>query len=277
MIISPTHKFVFVHVPKCAGTSVRTQLIKCDPEHISLGEVKNHPELGPIDYGHIFLSTLRVHFPEYYANVRDYESYAVLRDPLERFGSSLRQTLWHYEGKPMTLIPKDELRQRTLQILDEAAAEIDQPSARMIFFARQRDFVFDGDTRLVDHLVPLGMVPDFIRYMSQSTGVPLAPETRSNQNIDLRYKGLGPLAFRINAFLRRSLPLDLHAKIKDTAVKFLAKPGSAAQSSGVLDLPEVQDFVAEYYKDDLSLYKTALAEQPALLDRFTTPTKLASG
>lgn len=264
MIISPRHRFVFVHIPKCAGTSVRTQLIKCDPDHISLGEVGVHPVLGTIDFGHIQLSVLRQHFPEYYANLLDYTSFAVLRDPLARFGSALRQVLWRFEKRPMTLIPPAELRERTLRLLDEIAAEIDAPSPRLIFFARQTDFVFDEGRRLVDHLIPLDLVAEFLGYMERRTGVPLVTSVRSNQNVELRFKSLGPLAFRVNHMLRRTLPLDVHARIKNAAVGLLARPGDAAEASGVLDLPEVRDFVATEYAGDADLYSAAARDRASI-------------
>jgi hypothetical protein len=164
----------------------------------------------------------------------------------------------------MTLIPKAELRDKTLSMLDEIRAEIDAPSARLIFFARQADFVFDDGTRLVDHLIPLDLVQEFLGYMGRRTGVPLVITTRSNQNIDLRYKALGPIAFGVNDALRRRLPLDLHARIKDVGVRLLSRSGTAAEASGVLDLPEVRDFVAEVYACDADLYRTVVRDRERL-------------
>ncbi|WP_425093888.1 hypothetical protein [Tropicimonas sp. S265A] len=268
MIISPLHRFVFVHVPKCAGTSVRTQIAACDPDHIAMALPGPHPELGRIDYGHVPLSQLRQYFPENYAYLHDLSSFAILRDPLSRFGSSLRQTLWRYERTPMTLIDPETLRARTLEIMDDLVAEIDAPSARMIFFARQSSFVFDGPDRMVDHLVPIEHVGAFIAYLSQKTGTPMDADRRSNQNVDLRAKWMGPLAFRVNGFLRKRLPQGLHTRIKDAALGVLATRTSAAESSGVLDMPEVHAFVDEYYADDVALYRQARAEAPELLSRF---------
>lgn len=264
MIISPRHRFVFVHIPKCAGTSVRTQLIKCDPDHISLGKTGVHPVLGKIDYGHIPMTQLREHFPEYSAYLRDFTSYAVVRDPLERFGSALRQVLWQYEQRPMTLIPADELRDKALQMLDEIAVQIPAPSHQFIFFARQADFIYDGDTQVVDHLVPLDLVPEFIGYIARITDTPLETGTRSNQNVELRIKGLGGLAFRVNGILRNLLPLDVHARIKDIALRVLSSKRSAAEASGILDLPEIRDFVATYYARDQEIYNAVRANAAAL-------------
>lgn len=268
MIISPRHGFVFVHIPKCAGTSVRTQIAACDPDHIALANPGNHPVLGRIDFGHVPLSLLREHFPEHYAYLERLPAFAVVRDPLTRFGSAFRQLLWQYERTPMTMIEPKVLRERILKSIDEVGAEIDAPSHKMIFFSRQSDFVFDDGRRLVDHLVPIENVGDFIAHLAVKTGAPMDPERRSNQNVDLRAKWLGPAAFKVNDFLRRRLPQQWHARIKDAAVGLLATQKSAAETSGILDLPEVRDFVAETYKADFALYQMAQKEAPDLIAGF---------
>jgi len=262
MIICPTHNFTFVHIPKCAGTSIRRQIVGCDPDHIELGRVGRHPILGTIDYGHIPLDQLREHFPEYYSSVRDLDAFAVVRDPLTRLGSALRQVLWQYEKRHMTLIPEDELREKTLRILDRVAAEIDAPSHPMIFFMRQGRFVFDEGRQVTRNLIPLELVPDFIGYLSRRTGVPMETETRANQNVDLKIKGqVGELAFRANHLLWTVLPAGAHARIKNMALRVLSSERSAAEAVGVLDLPEVHGFVTEYYAHDMALYEALKAEQ----------------
>jgi hypothetical protein len=280
MIICPTHGFVFVHVPKCAGSSVRGQIEHCDPAHIAQARVGKHPVLGTIDYGHIPLDQLRVHFPEHYAAVRDLDAFAVVRDPLARFGSALRQVLWQYEKRPMTLIPPDELRDMTLRMLDNVAAEIDAPSHRFIFFMRQERFVFDEGRQLTRNLIPLDLVPDFIGYLSRRTGVSMETGARANQNVDLRVKGpVGKLAFGVNHVLRATLPRGLHAWIKDGALKVLSTKRSAAEATGILDLPELRDFVAAQYAGDIRLYESVMARHAeirgglasGLLDRVAAP------
>lgn len=254
MIICPQHKFIFVHIPKCAGTSVRIQIVKCDPDHISIGRVQTHPKLGKLDYGHIPLTMLREEFPDYHAYFADMTPFAVVRDPLSRVGSAIRQVLWQYEQRPMTMIPAEELRDKTLKLLDEVAAQIDAPSAPFIFFARQKGFIYDGDTQVVQHLIPMELVAAFLDHLGQRTGTPLETETRANQNVDLRFKSLGGPAYWLNDLLRRSLPTDLHSRIKDTGLKLLATRKNPAQSSGILDLPELRDFVATYYAEDQAIY-----------------------
>lgn len=267
MIICPTQRFVFLHIPKCAGSSVRRQILGCDPDHIELGRVGRHEDLGRIDYGHIPLDLLRQHFPDYNTPVRNLDAFAILRDPYARFGSALRQVLWRYEKRHMTLIPPDELREMTLRMLDRVAVEIETPSHQLIFFIRQGRFVFDEGRQVAQHLIPLDLVPDFIAYLSRRTGTEMEPEARANQNVDLKVKGrLGALAFRANHLLWTMLPAGLHREIKTAALRVLSTDQSAAEAGGIQNLSEVRDFVTEYYAEDIRLYDTVMARRAEIAE-----------
>lgn len=264
MIICPNHNFVFIHIPKCAGTSMRIQIMKCDPDYIALGRPKVHPELGKIDYGHIPLSTLQEFFPDHYAYLDKFDSFAIVRDPLERFGSALRQVMWQYEKRPMTLIPASEMRDRTLRMLDEIHSEIDNPSYRFIFFARQSSFIYLESRKVVKKLVPVSLVPNLINYLGRRTNTKLEAEARANQNVELRFKGIGKSAYGINTFLRERLPTGIHSRIKTSVLKVIASKRSAAEANGILDMPEVQDFVATHYKWDDEIYESVMDDKLAL-------------
>ena len=48
----------------------------------------------------------------------------------------------------------------------------------------------------------------------------------------------------------------------------LARPESAAQEAGLLDLPEIRAFVAEHYAGDIALYREIAAEREAIRARL---------
>jgi hypothetical protein len=264
MVICEKYGFVFVHIPKCAGTSIRQQIETVDPGNIVFGRVRAHPVLGKIDYGHIPLTQLRTHFPDAYDRLLRLDSFAICRDPLQRFVSSVRQTLWSYDRRPMTMIPKPELRRLTLGMIDELYRDIDDPPYKFAFFLRQSQFVYDGDRRIVRALYPIEEVPLVLDRLSRKIGRPLDTRRRSNQNIDLRFSGLAPFAYRLNEKLRRRLPQRLHVAIKDASLSLLARKPTATGNSELLEMPEVRQFVAEVYAGDAALYRQAIAETAAL-------------
>ena len=64
LIISDRFGFAFVHIPKCAGSTVREQIRRIDPECFEMAGRRMHPDLGKIDAMHLPLDILRDHFPE---------------------------------------------------------------------------------------------------------------------------------------------------------------------------------------------------------------------
>jgi hypothetical protein len=110
----------------------------------------------------------------------------------------------------------------------------------------------------------MALVPDLIAHLGRRSGVALDAGARANQNVDLRLRGLGGPAYAANAALRRLLPGAIHARLKGAAIRVLSSGRSAAEASGVLDLPEVGAFVAEHYAADAALHAAALADAPRL-------------
>lgn len=262
MILSEKFNFAFVHIPKCAGMSMRSQIEKADPTCLVLHGRKTYPELGRIDITHMPLHLLRTHFPEYHGFLTRTECYAVTRDPLLRFGSAMRQTIWYREHEAMTLMTPDRLRRVALEILEEADRQIDALPYQLTYFQRQIDFVIDEGRQVVQNLYPIERVDALMRDLGERMGTRFDQERRANQNVNLKYKSLGPLAFRINHLMSRHMPTGLHQRLKDMALKVIRKPENPADESGLLDWPEVRDFVETHYAEDRRLHR-------ATLDRFT--------
>lgn len=89
MIISHKFQTVFLHIPKNAGTALRQVLLQADPEcerYWGYRFLPRHYRFG--DSAHIPLVDLA---PDLLKQLNRYESFVVLRDPLERFISAFRQ------------------------------------------------------------------------------------------------------------------------------------------------------------------------------------------
>lgn len=259
MIVCEKSKFVFVHIPKCAGSSVRQQIEFLDEENGYFSRVKDHPVLGKVDFGHLTLVQLRTHFPGHYDKVRALDAFAICRDPLERLGSSIRQTLWMYDKRPMTLISQAELADLARRMIDDVDACFERLPAKYVFFQPQTSYVYDGDKRLVEHLYPIERTGEFIAEIGRRIGRPLDVGRRANQNVELRFKKTGRIVFAANDVIRRVLPRGLHAALKARVSPYLTKSRSAAESSGLLDLPELRAFVEHRYAADRALHRAALA------------------
>ena len=111
MILSKPHKFAFIHIPKCAGTTVRNLLQSFDSmEGHFTSRVDTHPVLGQLDYVHMPLFVLRDYFPEEFEMVRDYWSFCCDAGSFARFASSVSQHLKMYTDRPIHMCAEKEVR-----------------------------------------------------------------------------------------------------------------------------------------------------------------------
>lgn len=141
MIVSHQFETVFMHIPKCAGTSIRQMLGRGDPECEKMWGYRflpRHQRFG--DSAHIPLVDLP---PDKLDAARRYTAFAVIRDPLERFLSAISQHLsQHAYRTPVT----------ASQILDEVDSVRIRYDAAYIHFCPQHFFTHIGDRQLVDRV-----------------------------------------------------------------------------------------------------------------------------
>jgi len=69
-MISHSHKLLFIHIPKCGGTSV---------EHLFLGDDMDNIDPGQKHY------TLQQYHDEYGSMIDDYTQFTIVRNPYDRF------------------------------------------------------------------------------------------------------------------------------------------------------------------------------------------------
>ena len=93
MIISDEKEFIFIHNPKCGGTTVRDSLKRFDTHaHWYWGQTKINDIT--IDKAHMSLSILRMHFPEAFKLMSKYFVFGVVRNPYKRVISSYNEVFF---------------------------------------------------------------------------------------------------------------------------------------------------------------------------------------
>ena len=144
MLISDRFQTVFIHIPKCAGTSVREMLVRADPEaerHWGWRWMPRHQRYG--DGAHTTLLDLPPHLLE---KVGKYTVIALVRDPWERFLSAVDQHFMQH-------------KYRNRKSVAEVLREIDSIRIRYdvsyIHFCPQHFFTHIANKQLVDHLLHL--------------------------------------------------------------------------------------------------------------------------
>jgi hypothetical protein len=158
MIVSHSKRFIFVHIPKCAGTSFRDALKRYHDDSENFWYRRYHPYFGcEIDYAHMRLWELHALFPGILDAMAHYETLALVRSPYERFISALAQhlTAFHpnldYYGAD-----RDTLCGYAERFIDqELRMDRVVGNARFVHFSFQTWYISLGERRLVRHVLPI--------------------------------------------------------------------------------------------------------------------------
>ncbi|MEM6438881.1 MAG: sulfotransferase family 2 domain-containing protein [Pseudomonadota bacterium] len=257
MIVSDAHRFVFIHVPKCAGTTVRGALADYhDQPKIFWGHEEVEP-LGRIDLAHLTQAELRAAFPEMAERVERYAAFAVARDPMDRFLSAVGQRMAHLHKRDLVFADPAELRGAAQDVIDRLAAGESTAPPDMTFFKRQVDFMrLDGKT-LVETVVPLerlDMLEDALAEL-----LPTRPSFTCKQNVRIdperRAPGPGP-ADRIAPGLARAVRRVLPRGLRRRAAAALWPRGHDAVRLLMRD-GGIRSFVQSHFAADFDLYAEA--------------------
>lgn len=263
MILSDRYRFVFIHVPKCAGTSVRQAVLPFhDADSRFLKAIENHPELGQIDYRHLPLGLLRELDREAFEKLKIYESYALLRDPFQRFRSAMAQRAKMYVGKELAQLDEDDIHAEIERVIAYLQSEPKVITSDFIHFARQSDFVQLNGERLVHNLYPVERLDLLVAALGQRIGTDSLEIGHANKTTVLRHPRLKHILYSGSAIARRVLPVSLHETLRISARRLLMTSGDTAQLP-VFEETYVQDFIRTYYSADIALHQEVLADAAA--------------
>lgn len=258
MIISDKEKFVFVHIPKCAGTSVRMRIEHLDDRSGAYsGRLEQHHELGLLNYVHLPLQTLADYFPAEFECVKSYRSLAVLRKPRDRFASSVAQYCNRYTDTDMRSHSRKTLRRVVWRLIDILQNyEVKSPGARLpaklIHFQRQRDYTHLQEAQIIDYLVDVADVEAVLSSLLGAAALKGVSMQKANESRVYRNAGIRLLALvaeRLTPGLAGALPLSATRLVR----RYFYSPLDH-QFDSVFEDHIVQSFVASYYASDQALF-----------------------
>ncbi|MFC3098019.1 sulfotransferase family 2 domain-containing protein [Alteraurantiacibacter palmitatis] len=271
MIVSDTYHFAFIHIPKCAGTTVRAALEQFDErqDEITRG-LTAHPSrpftyapapgVAFADFHHLTLGQLQRWFPAELARIEASRSFAVIRDPHERLISSLSQRLKQFHGLAVEDLPPA----RFAGALDETLAQLgDLLDARddlpfdFVHFQPQADYILLDGTRVVEQLFGMNQMAQFQAAIAAHFAphdITIAPFhlIRENTSKSHRYKALHRLMTANEGATRTAkaiLPKSLKKRLRGALYQ---ERGDALRD--LAQSPTVRGFVAQHYARDLELW-----------------------
>lgn len=143
MIVNNTNKWVFIHNPKVAGSSVRKTLLPYNESHMELWHQRYIPELQRIvDMSHLSSEEFEVVTSDRY---RSYFKFGFVRDPYARLMSALKE----YSAQNGVDVRSSQER-RSQFILEKLTPVTIQYDWNFSHFRPQFMFFYRGNRRVVD-------------------------------------------------------------------------------------------------------------------------------
>lgn len=253
MIINDEYKFAFVHIPKCAGTTVRMSLEKYDSLGGKYSSVNSlDTSVGLVDMAHIPLGRLRELHLNDYNKIKNYTSFAIMRDPSSRFPSSLYQHLSMYSAKPVREMCRQEFvtsLEKIIKLLDNRDTYLEH---ELIHFQRQKDYIYDGDEKIVSNVYMPQDINKMFKDLTSLTGNTIMQHQQVGEGFVYRDGWESKVAIVLNKvyadLLKGVAPQYLVKYLKS---KLMQKPANAY--SDIFNSNTVQSFIQDYYKSDYEL------------------------
>lgn len=256
MILSDAHRFAFVHIPKCAGVSVKGPLRAIDSTQGLYSRIADHPALGRIHWAHVTLADLAIHFPDAFEKVVAYRSFAVARDPQDRFVSAMFQRLREFRGFAQSAITADVIEEQAAEVIRYLERGPERLDLEHVHFNRQVDYVDLDGRRIVDDIFPIERMDAIIAYVEQHSGVTVEGEQAQNRSTELKAGALKPIVRALKAPYFALVPDGARNRLRRT----LERSGfyePVEKQRMIREGGRLQSFIKAYYAADFDLHHAA--------------------
>ncbi len=273
MLIDDRHQVAIVHVPKCGGTSITSQLAPFDSYGGAFRRRGEHPQLGFLDYTHIPLRVLAIHFRPEFEKISVYDSFALTRDPHTRFASATFHRLQEYGGVGKLDATLEAAFAEARAVIAWLGRRTEFHDADYIHFCPQTDFVNLDGRRVVRNIFALEDMARMAGVLESRYGLGIDPGRRENTNFASNNRMFSilhaakPVYSRLTtwSFRKKVMAILQKAKLQSADPLYAAFRRDA----------EITRFVEDYYASDFELHRVAAssASRPPVsaVDRAADP------
>ncbi|SDG96921.1 hypothetical protein [Alloyangia pacifica] len=269
----PESNFLFVHIPKNGGQSVRNAMSHAGElsfaplaEDLGISEDEaartsesgyEHPVLGPIHPAHLPLWVMRDHFPACWKVLQASQSLALTRAPRERFISALMQRLREFGGAGAIRAEDDLVIHEATRVKEWLSEHPRVLGLEYIHFTPQVDFVNVDGVRQIDAIFPMSQMASAASWIEAHVGLHLSiGHDHARRQPKPWARALQPAArFAGRKLMPHAVKRRLHPLWMASGVFSNASKGYSAIDFG----PEIEGFIAEYYAADADLHREAQA------------------
>jgi len=264
MIISDTYRFVFIHIPKCAGSTVRSRLqVFDDTGGAYTNRVEKHSELGRLDYVHMPLFTIKEFFPSEFKKIQSYNTFTIVRDPFARFPSSFSQHMKRYGAGAIKDLSLREVKKELNRVIDYLSGLSFRQGllpAEYIHFQPQVDYIYLDNEKIVGNIYTVEQINILLKEVESLVGKKRGAETTKeveavNQAVVYRNQAIralvGPLLPVARTILRPLLPNSVKKSLRSTVYV-----PQGRYFDDIFESDYVFDFINDFYRQDIGLLKS---------------------
>ena len=214
MIISDSHKFIFIHIPKCGGTSIRNILKNYDTRnnyfwmHDYLLGATHQDFKQPIDKAHMTIPIFKRLYPKDFDLIKEYTVFTFVRNPVKRIVSSFWETRKNlfaaYDKNQSDINEKIKLQNIFNSYLSDIVHGISFLDLSFLHATPQNMFIIDEKKNYTDIIIKLEEPNEGIK----SLGV-LLPEVANKISTHISNYKLNESSNSNKDFLWNNVPPDL--------------------------------------------------------------------
>lgn len=261
-IISDEHHFVFVHIPKCAGQTVSTQLIEAGVDwdkNYNSYPLFEHAVKGQFMMAHLPLPVLSELFPKTLVKYQNYHTFAVAREPRARFASAMAQHLREFHDVDLHSISEKAIARKVDEIMKQMANTPVWTPVEYIHFTRQSDYVYLDGKRIISDLYTTDSLPEFYYMLGVRYGLELNPTFATNTTTTYRVPALKRTFQKASASCRKVLPSQAFnaLRVKARAVAIVQTKGKMPD---IFWSDTVNSFLQDFYAADYLLWRELQAD-----------------
>lgn len=256
MMFSDTKRAAFIHIPKCAGTTIR-ETLKVVDDIVDWNYIATQSNGETLDFAHIPLVKIKTEFPAVFRKLEAYESFAIVRDPESRFISALRTHLMMYRGLNISQMTINEIHRESERICERISEIGDFLPYKLIHFQRQTSYVYVGERRVIRRLFHSHDLQALPYYIEELFGVTRREIPHKNHSVTYRDLKLGQLFIwlRRNYRVQRLVPNS----VKPALRRVMYKKGAENLRKEII-IGTIRKFVEQYYDEDFGLISKVEAE-----------------
>ena len=259
MIICEARNFGYVHIAKCAGSTIRHQLREFDDLDGRFFQTVAIDGVGRVNGNHLPLTTLARFFPDDLERLRQVTSYAIVRDPADRFVSGIAQRFRSQLGREPSDAEREDIEEVVADVITTMEADPDTLDRGHVYFTRQASYIEMDGERIIDRIVPFERIDVLFDQLEADHGFSLNRESIWNPTVTYRYPAVTSGIKQLKDVAKRVLPVSSYMRVRDIAVPLLTRKGAPKFAEVVLRTSGVDRFVSSFYRRDAELHASALS------------------